>query len=257
MTLILNNTELKQTLQKLKLSGMLENLSQRNQEAITNQMSYLEFLRSLAEDELLLREQRSYERRLKKAEFKGQKTLENFDFSFNPGINQAMVRDLATCRFIAEKYPVLIMGPCGTGKSHLAQAIGRCAIQKGYDVICTTIQRISDELRGARAINRYTAKLKAWAKIPLLIIDDFGLKPLKSPQDEDVHALIAERSEMAATLFTSNLELPEWQEAFTNRLLGVATIDRLRHQAYQLILTGKSYRSLAKKNAEKHNRIPD
>ena len=243
MTTLLDNVELTKQLQQLKLSGMLSSLHERNQEAIANQMTYLEFLQRLAHDEELMREQRSYERRLKKAEFKGSKTLENFDFSFNPEINQAMIRDLATCRFIQECHPVLIMGPCGTGKSHLAQALGRCALQQGYAVVCTSTQRISDELRTAKAINRYTTKLNAWAKIPLLIIDDFGLKPLKNPQDEDIHALIAERAETAATIFTSNLDLPEWKEAFSNRLLGTATIDRLRHHAYQVVLTGKSYRS--------------
>lgn len=89
----------------------------------------------LSKDEWLLREHRRYERRLKRADFKGQKTIENFDFSFNPVNNQSQIRDLATCRFVQEKYPVLIMGPCGTGKSHVAQALGRCAVQKGYDVI--------------------------------------------------------------------------------------------------------------------------
>lgn len=245
----MKNNELNQTLGQLSLSGMLDTLSQRNQEAISNQMTYLEFLQLLAQDELLLREQRRYERRLKKADFKGQKTVENFDFSFNIKINQALIRDLATCHFIKEKYPVLIMGPCGTGKSHLAQALGHCAIQKGYDVIYTNTQKISDELQIAKAVNRYTSKLKALAKIHLLIIDDFGLKPLRHPQDEDMHALIVERSETAATIFTSNLDLPEWQQAFSNKLLGVATIDRLRHHAYQVILEGKSYR--ADKNTNK------
>ena len=93
-----------------------------------------------------------------------------------------------------------------------------------------------------RLINRYTYKLKQWLKPQLIIIDDFGLKPLTHPQDEDMHAVIAERSEVAATLFTSNLDLSEWQQAFSNKLLGVATIDRLRHNAHQIILEGSSYR---------------
>lgn len=249
----MDNTELNQTLRQLNLSGMLDCVSPRNQEAIANQMTYLEFLQLLAQDELRLREQRRYERRLKKADFKGQKMIENFDFLFNPKINQALIRDLATCRFIKEKYPVLIMGPCGTGKSHLAQALGHCALQKGYDVIYTNTQKISDELQAAKAINRYTSKLKAWGKVQLLIIDDFGLKPLRHPQDEDMHALIAERSESTATIFTSNLDLPEWQQAFSNQLLGAATIDRLRHHAYQVTLEGKSYR--ADKGVNTHKKL--
>lgn len=251
------HVELNQLLKKLSLPGMSDCLSQRNQEATANQMTYPEFLQLLAQDELLVRERRRYERRLKKADFKGQKTLENFDFNFNPNINQSLIRDLATCHFIKEKYPVLIMGPCGTGKSHLAQALGHCAIQKGYDVVYTNAQKISDELQTAKLINRYTQKIKSYSKIQLLIIDDFGLKPLRPPQDEDMHALIAERSEVAATLFTSNLDLPEWQQAFTNQLLGVATIDRLRHNAYQVILEGKSYRATKKKCTKSQKNMED
>lgn len=242
MSIINNPVELNDNLRKLSLSGMLDCLEHRNLEAVTNQISYSEFLQLLTQDEILAREQRKYERRYKKANFKGRKLIENFDFKFSPTINQALIRDLATCRFIKEKNPVLIMGPCGTGKSHIAQALGHCAIQKGYDVICTTQSKLSEELQAAKATNSYGKKLKLLAKITLLIIDDFGLKPLRTPEDEDMHELIAERYESASTIFTSNLAFDEWQHAFTNKLLGVATIDRLRHNAYKLILEGKSYR---------------
>tara|TARA_B110000091_G_C13714632_1_gene432044 strand:+ start:283 stop:1044 length:762 start_codon:yes stop_codon:yes gene_type:complete len=235
--------ELTEGLKKLKLSGMLEYLDTRNLEAVNNQMSYSEHLTLLVQDELLTREQRNYERRYRKAKFKGQKTIESFDFLFNPNINQALVKDLATCRFIKEKYPVLIMGPCGTGKSHLAQALGHCGLQKGYEVLCTTQSKLSEELQASKAINSYRKKIIALAKIPLLIIDDFGLKPLSSPQDEDLHELIAERYEQSSTIITSNLALNEWGQIFNNQLLGIATIDRLQHNAYQLVLKGKSFRS--------------
>ena len=235
--------ELNHQLKQLKLNGMLESLLDRNQEAVTNQMTYFEFLGLLLQDELLIREQRRYERRYKNAEFKGQKTIENFDFSFNPKINQALIRDLMTCRFIQEKRPVMIIGPCGTGKSHIAQAIGHNAIRKGYDVLFTTQTKISQMLQASNATNLYNKKLKALAKIPLLIIDDLGLKPLRSPQDEDLHELIAERYEQAATIVTSNLAFDEWHQAFPNQLLAVATLDRLRHDAYQVTLEGKSFRA--------------
>ena len=135
------------------------------------------------------------------------------------------------------------MGPCGTGKSHIAQALGHCALQKGYEVLCTTQSKLSEELQAAKAINSYRKKIIALTKIPLLIIDDFGLKPLSSPQDEDLHELIAERYEQSSTIITSNLALNEWGHIFNNQLLGVATIDRLQHNAYQLVLKGKSFRS--------------
>lgn len=247
MTTLQTIPELNEGLKKLKLTGMLTCLMARNQEAVTNQMSHVEFLMLLIQDELLEREQRRYQRQYKKANFKGPKTIENFDFNFNPKINQALIRDLATCRFIKEKSPVLIMGPCGTGKSHLAQALGHCALQQGYEVVCTTQTQLSEEIQAAKATNSYRRKMKALAKLPVLIIDDFGLKPLRSPQDEDLHELIVQRYEQTSTILTSNLALDEWQQAFSNQLLAVATIDRLRHNAYHVILEGKSYRSGRKK----------
>jgi DNA replication protein DnaC len=242
------NTNLTDKLKHLKLSGMANCIDIRLQEAASNQMAHQEFFELLIQDECLSREQRRYEARYKKACFKGHKTIETYDFKFNPTLNQSLIRDLATCRFIREKNPVIIVGPCGTGKSHIAQAIGHCALQQGFTVLCTTQSKLSDELQTAKAVNGYSRKIQALRKINLLIIDDFGLKPLRSPEDENLHELIAERYEEASTLITSNLVLDEWQQAFNNQLLGVATIDRLRHNAYQLSLEGKSYRAVKTKN---------
>jgi len=238
--------ELSLQLKKLRLSGMLESLDDRSKEAIKNQMGYQEFLSLLVQDELLVRDHRGYQRRYKQAGFRGEKTLENFDFNFNPKINQKLIRDLSTCHFLREKNPVVIMGPCGTGKTHLAHALGFCAIQKGYDVMCVTQSKLSDELQGAKACGQYMKKLNALSKIKLLIIDDFGLKPLTLAEEEGLHDLISERYEFASTLVTSNLALSEWHEAFSNKLLGSATIDRLRHNAYIVTLDGKSYRTSKK-----------
>lgn len=235
--------ELSQALSALKLSGITATLPERNQEACANQMSFYDFLQLLLQDEILLREQKSYERRYQKAGFKGKKTIESFDFKFNPSINQSLIRELATCRFVQEKSPVIITGPCGTGKTHIAQAIAHIAIQKGFDVLCTNISKLSTTMTEARATNTYQRKLKAIAKIPLLVIDDFGLKPLSITQDDIIHEIIEERYECAATIITSNLEPSEWGEAFNNKLLGIATIDRLLHNATRLKLEGKSYRT--------------
>lgn len=255
MTLTLSS-EVTEQLKQLNLSGMLTCLPARNEEAIANQMSYLEFLSLLAQDELLAKQQRAYERRHKRANFKGQKLLGNFDFNFNPKINQRLIRDLATCRFIREKHPVLIIGPCGTGKTHVAQALGHCALQQGFDVMCTTQTKLSEILQIAKATHTYTKKLKSLAKIPLLIIDDFALKPIHPPEDENLHELIAERYEQASTMITSNLSISEWQQAFSNQLLGVATIDRLRQNADIVLLEGKSHRS-PKSSTKKKEKMLD
>ena len=244
----MNTTE--SQLRELKLCGMANSLSARLKEAASHQLAFDEFLKLLTQDEKLHREQKRYESRYKKASFKGHKTLDNYDFSFNPKIKQSMITELSTCGFIKEKSPVLIVGPCGTGKSHIAQAIGHCALQQGFTVLCTTQSKLSDELQSAKALNNYPRKIKTLAKIDLLIIDDFGLKPLRCPEDENLHELIAERYEQSSTIITSNLALEEWQQAFANQLLGVATIDRLQHNAYHLVLEGNSYRSkINKRNA--------
>ena len=170
------------------------------------------------------------------------KTLERFDFAHNPAVNQAQIADLATCRFITEHAPVLLVGPTGTGKSHLAQALGHCALRQGYEVLFTTHAKLLSQLHAARATDAYERKLKQLASIELILLDDFGLRPMRSPQDEDFHDLIAERYERSAIIVTSNLDVDEWGAAFPNKLLGAATIDRLRDGAYRVILDGESHR---------------
>ena len=235
--------ELTPMLKQLRLSGLLDSLDARNREAIENKLTYPEFLALVIQDEAGRREQKKYGMRLRRAGFRGDKTLEGFDFDFNPGINQQLINDLAQCRFIEEKVPVLIAGPCGTGKSHIAQAIGHCAVRLGYDVMFTSQSSLLAQINAARATGAIERKMQALIRVPLIIIDDFGLKPLKPGQDEDFHDLIAERYERAATIITSNLDFTEWGEAFPNKLLGASTLDRLRHAAYQLVLDGKSYRT--------------
>lgn len=238
----LSMPELTPVLKQLRLSGLLDSLDERNREAIKGKLSYPEFLALIIQDEAQRREQKKYGMRLRRAGFRGDKTLESFDFDFNPTIDQQLIADLASGRFIEEKVAVLIAGPCGTGKSHIAQAIGHCAVRRGFDVMFTTQSKLLSQINAARATGAVERKMQTLIRVPLLIIDDFGLKPLKLGQDEDFHDLIAERYEQAATVVTSNLDFTEWGEAFPNKLLGASTLDRLRHAAYRLVLDGKSYR---------------
>ena len=235
--------DLTTALKQLKLSGIIDSLEARNREAIDRKLSCLDFLSLLIHDEVARREQKKLTQRLVRAHFRNQKTLESFDFDRVPNLNRAAVHDLATCRFIEEKVPVLICGPYGTGKSHVAQAIGHCAVRQGYDVFFATQTQLLDSLRKAQATGQYERRFNALVKVPLLIIDDFGLKPLRSLDDEVFHDLISERYERCATILTSNLDFSEWGDAFPgNKILGAATLDRLRHGAYRIILDGKSYR---------------
>ena len=235
--------ELTPMLKQLRLSGILDSLETRNRQAIEEKMAYTDFLGLIVQDEIARRSQKRLALALRRANFRNQKTLEQFDHSFNPSINRALITDLASCRFLEEKVAVFVVGPCGTGKSHIAQALGHAAVRTGHDVLFTTQSKMLSQLNAARAINTYDRFFRKLASVDLLIIDDFGLKPLRPAQDEDFHDIIAERYERRSTIVTSNLDLSEWGEAFPNRLLGAATIDRLRHGAYKIILEGKSYRS--------------
>jgi len=235
--------ELAPMLKQLRLSGILDSIESRNKQAIEKKMTYMDFLATIITDEIARRNQKKLATALRRANFRNQKTLEEFDFSFNPNINRSLVMDLASCRFIAEKVGVFVVGPCGTGKSHLAQALGHSAIRKGYNVLFTSAHKMLAQLNASRAVNGFDRQFAKIAGVDLLIIDDFGLKPLKPAQDEDFHDVVSERYERKSTIVTSNLDIPEWTDAFPNRILGEATIDRLRHGAYNVVLEGKSYRS--------------
>lgn len=235
--------ELSPMLKQLRLSGILDSLDTRNREAIAGKLAYTDFLALLITDEVARRENRKFTTRVRRAGFRSHKTIEQFDFDFIPKLNRALINDLAACHFVQEHANVLIAGECGTGKSHLAQALGHCAVRQGYDVLFCSQTQLLGGLNAARATATYERRLQALVRVPVLIIDDFALKPLRSPADEDLHDLIAERYERASTVITSNLALNEWGEAFPNRLLGAATIDRLRHDAHCLTLEGESYRA--------------
>lgn len=246
--------QLMPTLRQLRLSGVLDSLEVRTKQAVNEQMSHMDFLAMLLQDEVARRDQKRLATRIRRGNIRPDKTLETFDFSFNVGINRSQIHDLATCRFVEERVPVVIVGPCGTGKSHLAQALANLAARAGYDVLFTNQTRLFGVLQEARVTNTYDRKLALLAKIDLLVIDDFGIKPMRSPQDEDLHELIAERYERRSTIITSNLDLPEWPQAFPNKLLGAATIDRIRHGAYLVTLEGESYRASKPVHTSKNTR---
>lgn len=230
-------------LKQLRLSGILAMLEVRHQQAIAEKWSYTEFLERLLPDEVERRQQKQLAVRLRRAAFQADKTLERFDFSFNPQLNRQQIMDLATCQFVARKEPVLICGPSGVGKSHLAQALGHAACRRGYDVIYLNATRMVQHLNGGRADGSYERRLQGYIRPDLLILDDFGLKPLRPPATEDFYDVINERYEKGATLVTSNRALEEWPQLFGDPLLASAGLDRLFHNAHALIITGPSFRT--------------
>lgn len=163
--------ELAPQLKQLRLSGILDSLDARNRQALDGKLAYTEFLSLLIQDEVARREQKKFQMRLRRATFRTTKTLEQFDFERLPKLNRTLVHELATGRYLAERAPVLIVGPCGTGKSHLGQALGHCAIRQGVDVLFTTCAQLTASLNAARATGGYERKLATLARVPLLIID--------------------------------------------------------------------------------------
>ena len=230
-------------LKHLRLSGLLESLDLRNRQAIEERLSYTEFLSRLLEDEVERRNQKQLHLRLRRAAFRSDKTLESFDFAFNPTVNRQQLFDLATCLYIQRHENVLICGPTGVGKSHLAQALGHEACRRGYDVLFVSAPKLLQHLHGGRADNTYERRLQTYLRPDLLILDDFGLKPLRPPSSEDWFDVIAERYERGSLIVTSNRALTEWPDLFGDPLLASAGLDRLFHNAHALTITGNSYRA--------------
>lgn len=230
-------------IKSLRLSGILDTIEVRKQQAVEQQLSHLEFLALVLNDEFERRENKKLHRRIRKANFTSERTLENFRFDV-PGLelNKGQIFDIATCLFIEEKVNVILAGPTGVGKSHIAEAIGHHACRIGYDVYCNSFSKIMADLRLGRADGSYERRLQALLRPSLLILDDFGLKPMISPVDEDFHEIVAERYQRGSILITSNLDFTEWGAVFPNPVLAAATVDRLRHEAHRVIIQGESFR---------------
>lgn len=230
-------------LKQLRLSGMLETLEVRQQQALEGQWSPLEFLERLLQDEVERRAQKQLDLRVRRASLNSQKTLDNFDFTFNPTLQRPQVFQLATGDYIRRKHNVLLCGPSGVGKSHLAQALAHEACKQGFNVLLVNAHKMLQHLHGGRADNTLDRRLTTYLRPDLLVIDDFGLKPLVSPATQDLYDVIAERYEQGSILLTSNRAPSEWPALFGDPLLASAGLDRLLHHAEVLVITGASFRA--------------
>lgn len=238
--------QLTPVLKKLRLSGVLDSLELRLQQAAEDNLAAGEFLYRLLQDEVERREAKQLELRLRRASFEQDKSLEQFEFSFNPQIPKSRLIDLASCTFLAKKVNVLLIGPTGVGKSHLAQALGQRACRAGYDVQYHRAGQLFEQLRAARADGSHERRLSRLAEVELLILDDLGLRPLRGEEPEDLYELISRRYERGSLLITSNRTVEEWYPLFGDALLASAALDRLLHHAEVLILEGESYRNPAR-----------
>jgi DNA replication protein DnaC len=237
----MNNT-LMQSARKLRLSGLLTSLELRLQEAQSHQLPHAQFLELIFQDELNVREQRSVERRQKLASFRDTKTLEDFDWAFNTSIKRQQFYDLATGQFIRQRKDVLLIGPPGLGKSHLAQAIGQHAIKAGFLVLYRSIFDAVRELQAEASPAELNRALARYLKPDLLIIDDMGLKSLPAKAGEILLEIVLRRYENRSTLMTSNRPIEEWGKLLNDASTATAILDRFLHHTEIIQMTGQSYR---------------
>lgn len=236
-------------LKKLRLSGILGSLDLRTRQAVEDDLSHLEFLYRLLDDEVARRDAKQLGQRLRRASFEPGRTLEDFDFLFNPGIPKARVIDLATTCFVDRRENVLLLGPAGVGKSHLGQALGHRACQAGHDVVFTGAHEMFAQLRAARADGTYERKLQRFTAPAVLVLDDLGLRRLAQDEPLDLYEVIRQRYERGSTVITSNRALEEFPGLFGDPLLASAAMDRLLHHSHVLVIEGESYRNPRKPKA--------
>jgi len=236
--------QLENKMRVLKLSGMVDILDMRLNQAQKDGVGLREFLELLLEDEVQHRANKRLATRIMRAHFEEEKNLEGFDFNFNPKLPAQYIRNLATCQFIERKESVILCGPVGVGKTHLAEALGHQACRAGYNVLFAKSSRLLSDLGGGRADDTWEKRLAHYLKPNLLILDDFAMKEFTKTQAEDLYELIDRRHNSSSMIVTANRAPKDWYPLFPNPVIAESALDRLVSCAHVITLTGKSYRAL-------------
>ncbi|MGR6968037.1 IS21-like element helper ATPase IstB [Streptomyces cynarae] len=235
------DTALRESLKTLRLSGMLETLDARLAQAHGGELGHLDFLQVLRQDEIARRETVAFQRRLRKAKFEQQATLEEFDFNASPKLPAAQIRDLAALRWLHAGESVILFGPVGVGKTHVAQALGHLAIRQGAGVRFAKTSRILAELAGGHADCTWDKRMRELIRPDLLILDDFAMRQLTAAQADDLYELVSER-QGRSLIITSNRAPSDWYPLFPNPVVAESLLDRLINASHQVIMNGPSYR---------------
>ena len=233
--------ELANTLRVLKLSGMLDTIEARLAQARAGELGHLEFLQVLCEDEVTRRATTALARRVRAARFDEVATLEGFDFSYNPKIPAAVIRDLAALGFVEASESVILFGPVGVGKSHVAQSLGHLACRRGFAVAFCTCSKVLADLAGGRADGSWEARLRRWGRPDVLIVDDFALRPFTASQADDLYELVATRRR-GSLIVASNRAPADWYGLFPNPVVAEGVLDRLVNSAHHVAMEGRSFR---------------
>lgn len=236
------NDSLAMKIRRLNLAGMVQTVDMRVEQAIKESLSYVEFLELIINDEHMNRGRNRRNELVRKAKFPQHKTIEEFNFSWQPGLNRQEIYGFGTCEFIRKRENIAFIGLPGTGKTHLSIAVGVKAIEQGYSVLFTTLSDMMEELYLSRADNSFRQKLKKYTQPDLLIIDEFGLKKLNQMSVDDLYEVISKRYEINSTVITSNKEFSEWGHVLFDPVLASAILDRFVHHCNFVAIDGDSYR---------------
>lgn len=240
-------------LRDFKLSGIHQSLDERLAYAKEKSLSYKDFLTLLLEDETNNRRDNSYKKRYSKAKLPAYKTIENFDFNFQPSINKRTINDCLTCQFVEERKNIIFIGNPGTGKSHLSIAMAISALKKNYKVLFTTTAQMLHDLHVSKADNSYNRKLDFYLVPDLLIIDELGFKKIPNYSSDDFFEVISRRYEQGSIIITTNKSFELWGEIFADNILASAILDRIVHYSEIIKINGPSYRQKNLKNLDNND----
>lgn len=233
----------KTRLKEFKLAGICNSLDERLAYAQEKSLGYLDFLELLLEDEHTSRNNNGYKKRFAKARLPARKTIEDFDFSFQPSIDKRIINDCSTTNFIKEHHNVVFIGPPGVGKTHLAIALGLKALMRGYKVLFSSVSEMLHNINASKADNTYYQKLAYYSSPDLLILDELGFKKLPSYSADDFFEVIAKRYEKGSMIITTNKPFEQWSEIFADIILAQAILDRIVHYSTVIKINGNSYRA--------------
>jgi DNA replication protein DnaC len=238
---VTDRSALATALRELKLSGMLDTLDARLAQARAGDLGHLDFLQVLCQDEISRRETTSLQRRIRAARFETPATVEGFDFAASPKLPAAQIRDLAALRWLASGESVILYGPVGVGKSHIAQALAHLAIRSGADARFMKTSRALAHLAGGHADRTWDKRLRELTRPAVVVLDDFAMREFTAAQADDLYELISERAGKSV-IFTSNRAPADWYPLFPNPVVAESLLDRVINTSHQVVMNGPSYR---------------